>query len=106
MESSAQSKWDRRYLTQQYLYFLLRHRLGVCIFIALGTLFLGYQAMQLRVHTDFFNLYPPGHPYIQLYQQYRQMAVCSLEIDQKKVDRVWPDVIAVNRNDLPYQMSH
>jgi len=73
MESSAQSKWDRRYLTQQYLYFLLRHRLGVCIFIALGTLFLGYQAMQLRVHTDFFNLYPPGHPYIQLYQQYRQM---------------------------------
>ena len=45
----------------------------MCIFIALGTLFLGYQATQLRVHTDFFNLYPPGHPYIQLYQQYRQM---------------------------------
>src|SRR4030095_13551881 len=73
MESSAQSKWDRRYLTQQYLYFLLRHRLGVCIFITLGTLFLGYQALHLREHTDFFSLYPPRHPYIQLYQQNRQM---------------------------------
>lgn len=73
MASNAQTKWDRRYLTQQYLYFLLRHRLGVCIFITLGTLFLGYEATRLRVHTDFFNLYPPGHPYIQLYQQYRQM---------------------------------
>ncbi len=73
MAANFWAKFDRRHLTQQYLYFLLRHRLGVCIFITLGTLFLGYQALQLRVHTDFFNLYPPGHPYIQLYQQYRQM---------------------------------
>lgn len=73
MATNFWAKFDRRHLTQQYLYFLLRHRLGVCIFIALGTLFLGYQAMHLRVHTDFFNLYPPGHSYIQLYQQYRQM---------------------------------
>lgn len=73
MATSFWAKFDRRHLTQQYLYFLLRHRIGVCIFIALGTLFLGYQATRLRVHTDFFNLYPPSHPYIQLYQQYRQM---------------------------------
>lgn len=73
MAKNFWAKFDRRHLTQQYLYFLLRHRLGVCILITLGTLFLGYQATHLRVHTDFFNLYPPGHPYIQLYQQYRQM---------------------------------
>jgi predicted RND superfamily exporter protein len=36
-------------------------------------LFLGYEAFSLRVHTDFFNLYPPSHPYIKLYQQYRKM---------------------------------
>src|SRR5690606_13275285 len=67
------AQFDRRYLTQQYLYFLLRHRLGVCVFIFLGTVFFGYQAFQLRVYTNFFDLYPPSHPYIQLYQEYRQM---------------------------------
>lgn len=73
MASTLWGKLDRRQLTQQYLYFLLRHRLSVCVFITLGTLFLGYEALRLRVHTDFFNLYPPSHPYIQLYQQYRHM---------------------------------
>ena len=67
------AKFDRRYLTQQYLYFLLRHRLGVCIFIFIGTVFFGYQAFHLRIYTNFFDLYPPSHPYIQLYQEYRQM---------------------------------
>ena len=66
-------KFDRRYLTQQYLYFLLRHRFGVCMFILAGTLFFGYQAFSLRIHTNFFDLYPPSHPYIQLYNQYRQL---------------------------------
>ena len=66
-------KFDRRYLTQQYLYFLLRHRFGVCVFILIGTLFFGYQALSLRIHTNFFDLYPPSHPYIQLYNQYRQL---------------------------------
>jgi predicted RND superfamily exporter protein len=73
MASTFWSKLDRRHLTQQYLYLLLRHRLAVCLFILCGTLFLGYEAVSLRVHTDFFNLYPPSHPYIKLYQQYRQM---------------------------------
>lgn len=73
MGSTLWAKMDRRYLTQQYLYFLLRHRLGVCVFILLGTLFFGYHAFHLRVHTNFFDLYPPSHPYIQLYQEYRKM---------------------------------
>src|SRR5437762_1861714 len=73
MLSTLWAKLDRRYLTQHYLYFLLRHRFSVCLFIQLGTLLLGYEALHLRVHTDFFNLYPASHPYIQLYQQYRQM---------------------------------
>lgn len=67
------AKLDRQYLTQQYLYFLLRHRVGVCVVILLGTLFFGYHAFQVRVYTSFFDLYPPSHPYIQLYQEYRQL---------------------------------
>lgn len=64
---------DRRALTQRYLYFLLRHRFAVCGAILLGTLFFGYSVTQLRVHTDFFDLYPPAHPYIKLYNEYRQL---------------------------------
>lgn len=73
MPSTVWAKFDRRYLTQQYLYFLLRHRVGVCLFILLGTLFFGYQVFHLRIHTDFFQLYPASHPYIRLYKQYRKM---------------------------------
>jgi predicted RND superfamily exporter protein len=64
---------DRRILTQRYLYFLLRHRFAVCTFILLGTLLFGYSVARLRVHTDFFDLYPPAHPYIKLYNQYRHL---------------------------------
>src|SRR5713101_3005888 len=73
MLSTLWTKLDRRHLTQQYLYFLLRHRFGVCVFILLGSLLFGYTAFRTRIHTDFFALYPPSHPYIKLYQEYRQM---------------------------------
>ncbi len=64
---------DRRLLTQRYLHFLLRHRFGVCLCILLGTLLFGYSASRLRIHTDFFDLYPPAHPYIKLYNEYRHL---------------------------------
>lgn len=64
---------ERRALTQRYLYFLLRHRFAVCLFIVLGTLLFAYSVTRLRVHTDFFDLYPPAHPYIKLYNEYRHL---------------------------------
>lgn len=64
---------DRHSLIQRYLSFLLRHRVGVCLGILLGTLFFGYNAFRLRIHTDFFDLYPPAHPYIKLYHEYRHL---------------------------------
>lgn len=64
---------DRHSLIQHYLSFLLRHRVGVCLGILLGTLFFGYNAFRLRIHTDFFDLYPPAHPYIKLYHEYRHL---------------------------------
>ena len=53
--------------------FLLRHRFGVCVGILLGTLLFGYSAFRLQIHTDFFDLYPPAHPYIKLYHEYRHL---------------------------------
>jgi predicted RND superfamily exporter protein len=63
----------RRYI-ERYLFFLLRHRLVVSALIALVTIVLAYFMMtRTRVFTNFFDLYPPNHPYIKLYQQYRKM---------------------------------
>src|SRR5512143_3267799 len=63
----------RKYI-ESYLYFLLKHRIAVSAVTAVLTLGLGMLAYnKTRVFTNFFDLYPPGHPYIQLYQQYRNM---------------------------------
>jgi uncharacterized protein len=63
----------RRYV-EAYLFFLLRHRWAVLGAIAGTTLFLLYFMVQhLAIYTNFFDLYPPGHPYIQLYTKYRGM---------------------------------
>jgi hypothetical protein len=58
---------------EAYINFLLRFRWPVLIVLTLMTLFLGYQAEHMRIYTNFFDLYPPDHPYIQLYQKYRRM---------------------------------
>jgi predicted RND superfamily exporter protein len=63
----------RRYI-ESYLFFLLRHRLAVSAVTAALTVALGMLAYtKTKVFTNFFDLYPPDHPYIQLYQQYRNM---------------------------------
>jgi predicted RND superfamily exporter protein len=59
---------------EAYLFFLLRHKLLVSIVVTVITVGLAY-CMWTRMHifTNFFDLYPPNHPYIRLYQQYRNM---------------------------------
>jgi uncharacterized protein len=59
---------------ERYLSFLLRHRIGVSILIAMGTVFfVWFSFFRLTVFTNFFDLYPPRHPYIQVYTKYRSM---------------------------------
>jgi hypothetical protein len=63
----------RRHI-EAYLSFLLRHRLGVLL--ALGGITAGFVyalATRMSVSTNFFELYPPRHPYIQLYTKYREL---------------------------------
>lgn len=75
---------------EAYLRFLLRFRWPVLTVLLLATLFLGYYAAEMRVYTNFFDLYPPGHPYIQLYRQYRRMFgtanVLVMAIEKKEGD--------------------
>src|SRR5881409_585323 len=59
---------------EAYLFFLLRHRLAVSLVIGLVTVVLaGFMWFRMHVFTNFFDLYPPSHPYIKLYNQYRSM---------------------------------
>jgi predicted RND superfamily exporter protein len=59
---------------EAYLFFLLRHRVAVSIVVGVLTLILaGFMWFRMHVFTNFFDLYPPNHPYIKLYQQYRTM---------------------------------
>src|SRR5438093_13780537 len=59
---------------EAYLFFLLRHRALVSLVVAAITVGLAlFMWFRMHVFTNFFDLYPRNHPYIQLYQQYRSM---------------------------------
>jgi predicted RND superfamily exporter protein len=59
---------------EAYLFFLLRHKVAVAVVIALMTAALAWIThTRLVVQPDFASLYPPKHPYIQLYNTYRNM---------------------------------
>jgi predicted RND superfamily exporter protein len=59
---------------EAYLFFLLRHRIAVSLVVAAITFVLaGFMYFRMHVFTNFFDLYPPNHPYIKLYTQYRSM---------------------------------
>lgn len=60
-------------MRSRYLDFILRRRVAVLILIVLGTVFFVYQLTQVRVHTNFFELYPPRHPFIKVYREFREL---------------------------------
>jgi predicted RND superfamily exporter protein len=59
---------------EAYLFFLLRHKVLVSLVVAVITAGLAVcMWTKMHIFTNFFDLYPPNHPYIRLYQQYRSM---------------------------------
>ncbi len=63
-----------RRIVEGYLRFLLRHRISVTVLMSIGTLFfVWYVATRLTIFTNFIDLYPPKHPYIQMYYKYRSL---------------------------------
>ena len=61
----------RRYI-ERYLLFLLRNRGPLIVMIGAATVYFLYAlAAHAAVRTNFFDLYPPNHPYIRLYRKYR-----------------------------------
>lgn len=108
-DSRTPSKSDEK-LVQRYVAFILRHRFKVLALILLVTAFFGYKICSLRIATDFFTLYPPKHPYIQLYNEYRKMfgsanvLVCAIEVKNGtiynletigKIDRITKQLLEI-----------
>src|SRR5712692_6134808 len=59
---------------EAYLFFLLRHRPAASLVVAATTVVLAvFMVARMHIFTNFFDLYPPGHPYVKLYTQYRSM---------------------------------
>lgn len=59
---------------EAYLHFLLRRRVPVAVVVgALTAFFIWFSFEHLTIFTNFFDLYPPKHPYIEVYQKYRKM---------------------------------
>jgi predicted RND superfamily exporter protein len=79
---------------EAYLNFLLKFRWPIVTVLTAMTLVLSYYAVEMRVYTNFFDLYPPNHPYIQLYQKYRRMfgtanvLVMAIEVKDRDVFNV------------------
>src|SRR5438093_315921 len=88
---------------EAYLFFLLRHRLAVSLMVACITLILGgFMWTRMHIFTNFFDLYPPDHPYIKLYTQYRSMfgtANTLLLVVEVKDGTIFDDIETVQKVD-------
>lgn len=58
---------------ERFSRFFARHRHAFAIVIALATLFFAWQMRKLEIFTEFLDLLPRSHPYIQTYEQYRDV---------------------------------
>lgn len=58
---------------EAYVRFLLRYRWFVLAVSAAITVFFCYQLSHTRIQMNFLDLYPPGHPYMQLVRKHARM---------------------------------
>ena len=79
---------EKKSVVERYVGFLLRNRVWLLVLLGLITGFFCYRIYHLKIATDFFSLYPPRHPYIKLYNEYRKMfgsanvLVCAVEVKE------------------------
>lgn len=73
IEQNGIAEKTKKRLAERYVALLLKYRVFFLLLIAAVTGIFGYYAWNLKVATDFISFYPPRHPFIQLYNQYRGM---------------------------------
>ena len=79
--------------------FVIRRRLGVVCLIALVTAALGYFALQVEVRTEFTDLQPGNHPYVQTNEKYKKdfggVNVVTIMVEVEQGDIFRRDVLEV-----------
>lgn len=60
-------------IVESYLAFLWRHRVAYLVLLAIVTCFWLYHARQVEMYSQFADLLPQGHDYIQAYNQHREI---------------------------------
>lgn len=69
-ETQGKNLTDR--VIEAYVAFLWRHRPAVLLIILAITVFWAYHARKVEMYSQFADLLPQGHPYIQAYNQHRE----------------------------------
>jgi predicted RND superfamily exporter protein len=59
-------------LSLRFSRFFIRHRRVNIILIGAATAYFGWEALQLQVFSQFIDLLPRNHPYIQVYENYNR----------------------------------
>lgn len=60
-------------LRERYVRFLVSKRNVMLPVVIVLTLFFLWQAFQIKMKTNFFELYPPRHPFIKVYREFRKL---------------------------------
>lgn len=58
---------------ERYLRFITKRRKPVLILLLLFTGWMGWETSKIRMRTNFFELYPPRHPFIKVYREFRKL---------------------------------
>jgi len=60
-------------LKERYINFILKKHKLVLFLLIIFTGVMIWETARIRMRTNFFELYPPGHPFIKVYREYRKL---------------------------------
>ena len=96
-------------LVERYVTFLWRHRPAVLVLLGAVSLFWGYQASTVEMYSQFSDLLPQQHPYIQAYHQHKDVLggtanTITLVIQVKEGDIFTKETLEQSRGRLTDRM--
>lgn len=60
-------------IKERYINFILKRHRWVLALLIIFTGLMVWEASRIRMRTNFFELYPPRHPFIKVYREYRKL---------------------------------
>ena len=103
MNNETANNNGKKSLSERIVAFVLRYRVIMLSLIFAATAVFGWYAWHLKVATDFITFYPPRHPFIQLYNEYRSMfgsanvMTIAVEVTDGEDIYNWETIDKVNR---------